>query len=164
MTHISYRAAEIGDVPALARLRASTPVHERHWRTRIADYLAGTHNPQKALPPRIVLVACDESQVIGLIAGHLTQRYECDGELQWIDVAVAYRRSGIAATLLRNLAEWFISRQARRVCVNVDPENHVARSFYARHDAVILNPHWLVWPDVTALVGEGARPNSKVTA
>ena len=159
MAHSTYRSAETGDVTALAQLRASTPGREGHWRTRIADYLAGTHNPQKALPPRIVLVACDESQVVGLIAGHLTQRYECDGELQWMDVAVAYRRSGIAGTLLRSLAEWFSRRQARRVCVNVDPENQVAHSFYARHGAIVLNPHWLVWPDVTALVSEGAPPN-----
>jgi ribosomal protein S18 acetylase RimI-like enzyme len=159
MADITYRSAEAGDVHALAQIRASEPGAEEHWRTRIAGYIAGTHNPQKALPPRIVLVACDEGRVVGLIAGHLTQRYKCDGELQWIDVAVAYRRSGIATELLCRLAEWFSRRQAKQVCVNVDPENRVAVSFYARHGAMALNAHWLVWRDITALISDGVPPN-----
>jgi hypothetical protein len=34
------------------------------------------------------------------------------------------------------------------VCVDVEPENRVARAFYSRHGAVPLNPHWLVWDDI----------------
>ena len=159
MAQVTYRSAGTADVTALAQLRAFTAGREEHWHGRIAGYLAGTHNPQKALLPRIVLVASDASQVVGLIAGHLTHRYDCDGELQWLDVAVAYRRSGIAGKLLRLLAEWFGRRHAKRICVNVDPENHAARSFYASHGAKVLNQHWLVWPDVTALISESAPPN-----
>jgi hypothetical protein len=38
---------------------------------------------------------------------------------------------------------------AAKVCVDVDPANTTARRFYTRHGAVPLNPHWLVWNDIT---------------
>ena len=86
----------------------------------------------------------------GFIAGHLTRRFSCDGELEWIDVVRERRRSGIASELLRVLAAWFVEREALRVCV--DPGNAVARFFYARHGAEALNQHWLVWSDISVVL------------
>ena len=119
-----------------------------------AAYLAGELHPQHALPTRAMYVAVDTDTdtVVGLIAGHLTRRYDCDGELQWIDVAPDHQQQGIASALLCQLATWFASHHATRICVDVDSANTIARRFYARHGAVPLNPHWLVWPDITVVL------------
>jgi hypothetical protein len=60
---------------------------------RIAAYLQGKHHPQRALPPRVAWVATINAEVIGYVAGHLTRRFDCEGELQYIYVAPAYRRN-----------------------------------------------------------------------
>src|SRR5689334_11037592 len=132
----------------MARLRASVRGDEEYWTERISGYLQGTHNPQRALPERISYVAVEADVVAGFVAGHLTKRYGCDGELQWINVAAEYRGRGVADELLRLLAGWFVERDARRVCVDVDPANAPARSFYMRNGAKELNEHWLVWDDI----------------
>src|SRR5437764_553740 len=92
-------------------------------------YLLGEHHPQKALAPRAAFIAELDDSVIGFIAGHLTQRFGCNGELQWIYIAPDYRGTHVAAELLHRLAKWFIAQQAPRVCVNVEPDNHAARAF-----------------------------------
>jgi hypothetical protein len=38
--------------------------------------------------------------------------------------------------------------------VDVDPDNRAGRSFYARHGAVSLNAHWLVWNDIRDVLRE----------
>jgi ribosomal protein S18 acetylase RimI-like enzyme len=119
--------------------------------------MKGALNPQLALAPRVVLVAAQDGRIVGFIAGHLTRRYECDGEVEWINVIGEERRTGVAAELLHLLASWFAGRQAKRICVDVDPENAPARGFYRKHGAKDLNPHWLVWPDITLLVA-GPEP------
>ena len=35
-------------------------------------------------------VTTNEDEVVGIIAGHLTRRFGCDGELEWIDVGLPY--------------------------------------------------------------------------
>ena len=149
-----YREAAVADVPAIGRSRAADP----EWGPadpRTAAYLAGTHHPQRALPPRVAFVALKGNLVVGYIAGHLTQRYDCDGELQYLWVAPDHRRGGVATRLLRLLARWFVEHEARRICVDVTPDNARARSFYTRHGAEELNPHWLVWNDIAAALAEG---------
>ncbi|MGH9728076.1 MAG: GNAT family N-acetyltransferase [Candidatus Acidiferrales bacterium] len=151
MTHtIIYREAESSDVPALARIRAGDWGTEEYWRTRIPAYTNGELPSQHALAPRVIYVACDGDSVVGFIAGHLTRRFSCDGELEWIDVIPERRRSGIASELLRLLAAWFVEQNASRICVDVDPANSAAQKFYHRHGAEDLRPHWLVWPDISA--------------
>lgn len=145
------REATADDVPAMARLRALTWGTEEYWLPRVAAYLAGESHPQQALPARVAFVAFDGGETVGLITGHRTHRYGCDGELEWIDVHPSRRGKGTASELLRVLAAWFVARDARRVCVDVDPGNAAARRFYARHGAVPLNPHWLVWEDIGAV-------------
>lgn len=69
-------------------------------------------------------------------------------------VEIDHRRTGIATELLRCLARWFTEQQARKICVNVEPDNAPARAFYARHGAVVLRDYWMVWNDIrTALHG-----------
>ncbi len=83
-------------------------------------------------------------------------RYTCDGELEWINVIHDSRKTGVGSELLRLMARWFVEHEASRICVDVEPNNAIARAFYTRHGAAQLNKHWLVWTDINAiLVGEG---------
>lgn len=152
MPALLYQPATESDIESMAEIRAGDWGSAEFWRPRILRYMRGESHPQSALRPRIVFVCVDSDRVLGLIAGHLTQRFGCDGELQWISVRPEERRRGIASELLRYLAEWFVANQARRVCVDATPENASARRFYLRHGAEDLRPGWMVWNDIrTAL-------------
>ena len=139
MAAVQYRLADKSDIPAMARIRAATWGSEEYWRTRIAAYMACELHPRQALTPRVLYVAQEGDSLVGLIAGHLTRRYACDGELEWIDVTPERRGSGIALELLRRLAAWFAQQKASRICVDVDPANTIARRLYTRHGADQLN-------------------------
>lgn len=130
-------------------MRAAEWETEDYWRARIRGYVSGTVNPGHALAPRVIYVAVDDARIVGFIAGHLSTRFGCDGELEWLNVAPDKRRGGIAGGLFRVLATWFADHHARRICVDADPENPGGRAFYRKHGAQDLNPHWLVWPDIT---------------
>ncbi len=145
---LQYRIATIADVPGMAAIRAEKWGTEEYWINRITNYLNCVHHPQHALLPRIIFVALDGEMGVGFIAGHLTRRFECDGELEWINVAEAYKRKGIASQLLQLLAEWFIQQKALKICVNVDPANAPAQKFYRAHGAYTMNEYWLVWDDI----------------
>jgi ribosomal protein S18 acetylase RimI-like enzyme len=152
-----YRQAELSDVPGMARVRANDWGSEEYWRERIQQYLGGQLQPQRALAPRVGFVCVDGEQVVGLIAGHLTRRFGCDGELEWISVSPAYRGQKIASGLLRLLAEWFVAEGARCICVDVDPANEPARRFYAAMGAYDLKPHWMAWKDIGTVCRAGNR-------
>ena len=92
------REASLADVGRLARIRAAVWGTEQYWRDRIGGYMRGELHPQQALAPRVILVAEDEPDIAGLIAGHLTRRYGCDGELEWLDVVAERRRTGVAVS------------------------------------------------------------------
>src|SRR5438045_3004375 len=159
MGTVQYREGNKSDIDAMARIRASEWEAEEYWLTRIMGYMDRKLHPQKALAPRVIYVALKNGSVIGFIAGHLTQRYDCDGELEWINVISGRRGDGIAPELLCLLAGWFAKQEALRICVDVDPTNTVARHFYARHGAEHLNEHWMVWNNIHALLRE--EPKSK---
>ena len=91
-------------------------------------------------------MATEAESPIGYAAGHLTRRFRCDGELQWIYVASPWRGDEVATKLLQLVATWFVSKGAQRICV--DPGNEKARRFYRRHGAVDLNKHWMVWTKI----------------
>lgn len=118
----------------------------------MAAYLDGNHHPRQALPPRIAFIALVADDVVGYIAGHATTRYDCSGEVQYLYVAPGHRRSGVAQSLLREVARWFSANHIRRVCVNADLESEGAVAFYVAQGAVPLNRHWYVWEDVTVLL------------
>jgi ribosomal protein S18 acetylase RimI-like enzyme len=143
-----YRRAECEDIPALSEIRAADWGTAEFWRTRISAYMQGTASPQHALARRAIFVCAEADRIVGFIAGHLTRRFGCDAELQWISVQMEHRSRGIASELLGCLVEWFVGQGARRVCVDVEPSNEAARRFYARHGAVEFKPHWMVWHDI----------------
>jgi len=147
MVVVHYRRAELADV---ARLVCLPREGEAGGDRRMLSYLAGEHHPQQALLPRVMWMATDGDSPIGYIAGHLTRRFGCDGELQWIYVLPEHRRTQVGSKLLRLLAEWFLEHGARRVCVDVGDDN--ARPFYRRHGAVDLNRHWMVWNDMRGVL------------
>jgi len=157
---VRIREATPKDIPAVACLRGARLATEEQWRTRIAGYMDGTHHPQKALAARVLYVACEDDTIVGLIAGHLTTRFDCDGELQWIDVAATHQRHGIASALVGKLAHWFISQNAKRICVDVEPSNASARAFYANLGARDLKPSWMVWEDISACPAPKERGGS----
>lgn len=145
MAAIRFRRAVPADAAQVALLRregeAGGAAPER-----MARYLAGEHHPQQALPPRAMWIAEDDGEPFGYVAGHLTRRFGCDGELQWIYVVPDRRRSGVGREMVDLLSRWFVENGARRVCVNVGDE--AARPFYRHCGAVDLRPHWMVWNDI----------------
>ena len=154
MRAVHYRLAEKADIPAMGRIRAAEWETEEYWRVRISRYLDRELHPQQALLPRVIYVALEGDSLVGFIAGHLTRRYACDGELEWINVIRERRGSVVASELLRLLAAWFAKQKASRICVDVDPANTTARRFYMRHGADNLNEHWLVWNDIKVVLAE----------
>lgn len=141
----------------MARIKAAERGSEEFLRGRISGYLDFKHHPQHALVPRVMYVALEGDSLVGFIAGHLTRRYACDGELQWINVDPEHRGSGVSSGLIRLLAIWFAAQKASRICVNVEPTNTPARRFYIRYGAHILNAHWMVWNDFNVVLGEQTK-------
>lgn len=146
---IRYRQALPADVPVLALLPGRGEPGDAAD-PRMLPYLLGEHHPQQALGPRVMWMALDGDVPVGYIAGHLTRRFGCDGELQYLYVLPAHRGGRVAAGLLRQLARWFVERGAHRVCVDVGNER--AYRFYTRHGAADLQKHWLVWEDVGSVL------------
>lgn len=149
MSAILYRKADLADVPQLVGLPREG---EAGGDSRMLEYLAGKHHPQQALPPRGLWMATDGESPIGYVAGHLTRRFGCDGELQWIYVVPGQRRAHVASELLHLLASWFVEHGARRICVDVGCEE--ARPFYRHHGSVELNAHWMVWNDIGRVLAQ----------
>lgn len=148
MPELTIRIAALDDVAAMAELRDASGWQGGAGAEIMRRYLSGEHHPQHALAQRVMFVAESGGSMAGYIAGHRTTRFGCEGELQWLLVAPAYRGGAAAARLLAELATWFATQGVSRVCVNVAPENEAARRFYARHGAVALSEHWMLWSDV----------------
>lgn len=141
---ITVRPAIPADISNMAILRGGG---EKLVQTMLA-YLHGDYSPSYALACRRVLIATIDDQFAGYISGQLTTRFGCDGELQWLNVAEPFQRQGVADTLIKELLTWFKAEGAKTICVNVAPENLIARKVYAKHGAVQLNEHWLIWREV----------------
>ncbi len=146
---IQYRVASAADVAAMGQSRRLDPV-AGPADARMGAYLDGLHHPQQALLPRVAWLATVELAVIGYVAGHLSRRFDCAGELQYLFVAPPYRRIGVARELVTRLAEWFVAQGAHRICVNVDDASAGARPFYESLGAITLHPHWMAWPDIAS--------------
>ena len=149
MSVIQYREATEADLPVIARILADWQTEE-YWNMRVSGYYHHELHPQKALLPRVMYVAVHSGSIVGFIAGHLTERFGCNGELQWINVLPGFRKKGIATALLRLLAKWFVEQNALFVCV--DPGNEQARKFYAGSGAGNLNEHWMAWKDFSIVL------------
>jgi GNAT superfamily N-acetyltransferase len=145
---VSFRAATSADVPAMGQCRVTDPA-AGPADPRMTAYFNGEHHPQQALLPRIGYVALARDQVIGYIAGHRTKRHGCEGEVQYLFVAPAYRRRGIGTALFRLLAEWFREHGVHKVCVGVANDSPPeAKPFVERVGAVPLKKHWYAWEDI----------------
>ncbi|HUX67215.1 MAG TPA: GNAT family N-acetyltransferase [Terriglobales bacterium] len=147
-----YRQASKGDVPDMARIRTYDGGSEDYWNERIGGYLDRTYHPDQALGPRVAYLATAEGMSVGFVAGHLSRHFDCQAELEWINVLPEYRQHGIGLALLRMLATWLVAQSALRVCVDVSPANADARRFYARHGAIPLKRHFLVWENIGSLL------------
>ena len=150
MTDVIFREVVKHDLVRLAEIRATNSGTYDYWLTRIENYFLGLAHPQEALLPRVIYVALIDGQIIAFIAGHLTRRFNCEGELQWIDTVKEFRNKGIASQLVKILANWFIDHKAYNICV--DPGNEDARKFYRKNGATDLNKHWMYWEDIRKIV------------
>lgn len=153
-TDMSFRKALPADVPHLVRIHREGEAGGDS-ESRMVRYLEGEHHPQQALQPRVMWMAAEGETPIGYAAGHLTRRFGCDAELQWIYVIPERRRGRVASKLLRLMAEWFLEHEARHVCVDVGDD--LSRPFYRRSGAVDLNRHWMVWSDIRVVLEGGSR-------
>ena len=156
MTTLTYRQANDSDIAAMADIRAGDWGTTEFWQERIAGYLARQSHPRCAKPERSAFVCLQRTVVVGLIAGHLTTRFGCEGELQWISVRPAYRGRGVASGLFRCLAGWFVAQRASKICVDVEPGNSIARAFYRSVGARDFRPHWMLWDDVAEALAKPA--------
>lgn len=146
MLSINFRTAVVSDIDALAKIRALNSYDYAYWFNRISEYFQGVNGPQFALTERAIFVATHDEKVVAFAAGHLSTRFNCQGELQWIDTLEPYRDMGIASKLIKLLAGWFDYYKAYKVCV--DPGNPEARKFYGKNNAINLNDHWMCWNNI----------------
>ena len=155
MENVHYRQAADDDVVAMTRCHLADPANPGAD-SRMAAYFAGQHHPQQALSARVGYVALINDAIVGYIAGHLTTRHGCAGELQYIFVAPRNRRRGIATALLRLLAQWFSSQTAAKVCVALaDDSPEEARPFFESVGAAPLKRFWYAWEDIGKRKDEG---------
>jgi GNAT superfamily N-acetyltransferase len=147
---IRFGVATSADVPAMAACRLTDPA-AGPADPRMAAYFDGKHHPQEALPPRVGYVALVREAVIGYIAGHLTTRHGCAGEVQYLFVVPEFRRRGVATALLRLLADWFCKARALKVCVCVDADSPAAKPFYESAGASPFRRFWYGWDDISVL-------------
>jgi ribosomal protein S18 acetylase RimI-like enzyme len=148
---LQLRVATISDVAGMGHCRLTDPAAGLADE-RMSAYFQGQHHPQQALLPRVGYVALVNDSKVGYIAGHLTTRHACAGEVQYLFVAPAYRRRGVAAALLRQLATWFREEQATKVCVCVDPDSPAAQPFYQSLGASPFRKYWYAWEDIGVLL------------
>jgi ribosomal protein S18 acetylase RimI-like enzyme len=152
MNTFQFRKATEEDIIAMAQIRDREWGTKDYWIERIGGYMRGEHHPQHALMPRIIFVAEEKEKIIGFIAGHLTTRLGCNGELEWINVIPEYRKNCVASELLYLLAKWFVEQNSTKVCIDVAAENIPAQKFYRKNGAKNLNEHWLYWEDVGVVI------------
>jgi GNAT superfamily N-acetyltransferase len=146
--NFQLREATAADIAGMARCQLDDPVNPLAD-SRMGAYFAGLHHPQQALLARVGYVALINEQIVGYIAGHLTTRHGCAGELQYLFVSPHYRRRGIGTALFRGLAKWFQAQAAKHVCVALaDDSPKEAKPFYESTGASPLKKYWYAWKDV----------------
>ncbi len=144
---LTLRPAQPSDIPAMAAIRAREWETEPYWVNRISGYLEATESGRAAF-----FVALDGPNLVGFVAAHRTKRWNCDAELQWINVARESRGQGVAKQLLVQIGKWFVEQNALRVCVDVEPGNAPARALYTSCGAQPVHPYWMIWEDSRTLL------------
>lgn len=115
----------------------------KHW---WHTYFNG-RSPASAKPERIVYKAVTDGKIVGYIAGHLTNRFDKDAEIQSFYVLKDEQRQGIGSKLFENLLNWLVTKKATSLCVGIGSENPY-RAFYIRYGGEYLNPHWIYWDNI----------------
>lgn len=151
MTTIRYREATAADIPAMADLRIRSGWKGGATQERMLAYFRGEHHPQFARAERVIFVA-EANGIVAFIAGHLTTRLGCDGELQWLLASPELRGTGVSDALWGLLKAWFLRQGASSVCVNVEPDNVHAQRCYVRQGAQAHSSHWMVWRDLSEVI------------
>ena len=116
---------------------------------RWTAYIRKEHHPQKAKDPRIIYKAIANGIIVGFIAGHLSERFDLEGELQSIYILPEHQGNGLGTQLVISLAEWFKKWNARQVCVGpIDG----SEGFYIKLGAKQNEHGWLVWENILDLL------------
>ena len=144
--------SKLASIPQLVEPSAvDVDARRERWRT----YLRG-ESPSTSRPERTVLMAVAHGRVVGYLAGHLTTRFGLDAEIQSFYVLRECQRRGIGTALLARFARWLAANGARTLCVGIAPENPY-QAFYLKHGGEHLNPHWIVWKELSGVPVERAR-------
>ena len=122
MPTFQYRTGTAADIPAAARLGLDGKLADAS-EDRMQRYMASKNRPQHALEPRVLLLAHDGATLVGYIVGHLTKRFDCDGELSgftsWPPTAHAARRGAASASgamVCRARREARVRQRSGRAC------------------------------------------------
>lgn len=105
-------------------------------------YIRKEHHPRDAKDPRIVYVSIINGEIVGFVAGHLTERLGLEGELQSIYILPEHQGQGLGTELVIVLAKWFKKWNAKMVCVD---HKDGSEGFYIKLGARFNNHGWLVW-------------------
>lgn len=116
---------------------------------RWSAYMRKEHHPQKAKDPRIVYLAIGDGKTVGFVAGHLTERFDLEGELQSIYILPEHQRQGLGTLLVITLAKWFKKWDAKAVCVD---HKDGSEGFYIKLGAQPNEHGWLVWDNFLDLL------------
>ena len=105
-------------------------------------YIRKEHHPRDAKDPRVIYIAIIGGKIVGFVAGHLTERFGLDGELQSIYIHPEYQQLGLGTQLVIALAKWFKKWNAKAVCVD---HKDGSEGFYIKLGAHLNEHGWLVW-------------------
>ncbi len=165
---ISIEIASVADIEELTRVEIASKLQSfpEHMDEVAIDYATRLYrwqtyfngeSPASSKPERIVFKVVKDGQIVGFIAGHLTNRHK-DSEIQNFYLLKEDQRKGIGSNLLKSLIPWLISHGAKSLCVGIFPENPY-QAFYLKYGGAYLNPHWIFWDDLPLLqnkISEGA--------
>jgi ribosomal protein S18 acetylase RimI-like enzyme len=117
---------------------------------RWQNYISGGSSPQKAKVERVVFKALIDEKMVGYIAGHLTERYGKEAEIQSFYILIEHQRMGIGSKLLAQFLDWLAAYGVGSLCVGIDGANPY-QQFYLKYGGAHLNPHWIFWDDLAVL-------------
>lgn len=135
-------------------LERGDPIHR--WKA----YMRREYHPQKAKDPWIVYVAIVDEEIVDFIAGHLTERYDLEGELQSIYILPKHQRQGLGTQLVITLAEWFKKWDTKEVSVGYKGGSE---GFYIKLGARLNEHGWLVWDNFLICCSNNQKRNLQWT-